>query len=139
MPQPQAGAPPQATRRATIAHLLARWLPIALWMAGVFWVSSIPSHRLPHMRFTLADKVAHAGAYAAGGFLLARAIPRALPAALAGAAYGASDEWHQSLVRGRESDIGDWIADCAGAALGVALYRAFTRKRGSASRSTKHP
>ncbi len=31
--------------------------------------------------------------------------------------YGISDEWHQSFVPGRDSSIGDWLADTAGALL----------------------
>ena len=37
-------------------------------------------------------------------------------------AFGASDEWHQSFVPGRDSDVRDWVADTAGAALAIALY-----------------
>jgi VanZ family protein len=37
-------------------------------------------------------------------------------------AYGASDEWHQSFVPGRSTDVRDWIADTIGAALAIGLY-----------------
>ena len=37
--------------------------------------------------------------------------------------YGASDEWHQYFVPGRSCEFGDWIADTAGGALAIALYR----------------
>lgn len=107
---------------------LSMWLPVVLWMGLIFGVSSVPSHRLPPMRFTLGDKVAHACAYAVGGFLMSRAMPHPLAAIAVACAYGASDEWHQSMVRGRESDLADWIADCVGAVLGVAIHRALTRK-----------
>lgn len=40
---------------------------------------------------------------------------------LVGALYGLSDEWHQMYVPGRFADLGDWIADLAGLALGYAV------------------
>lgn len=140
MPDPHGGAPSQAPgqtsrRHGTVPAFLSRWLPIALWLVTIFYVSGIPSHRLPPMRFTLGDKVAHACAYAAGGFLIARAIPHPLTAILITAAYGASDEWHQSMVPGRDSDIADWLADCAGAVLGVGLFYFSARARNRGQRN----
>jgi VanZ family protein len=41
-------------------------------------------------------------------------------AAVIAAAYGATDEWHQSLVPGRTADRFDWAADAIGAILGAA-------------------
>ena len=35
--------------------------------------------------------------------------------------YGLSDEWHQSFVKGRFSDIADWLADTSGPGLAVFL------------------
>jgi len=37
------------------------------------------------------------------------------------ALFGLSDEWHQSFVPGRDASVSDWLADLAGAALGLAL------------------
>jgi len=35
-----------------------------------------------------------------------------------------TDEWHQSFVVGRFSDVADWVADTSGAALAVfVLYK----------------
>lgn len=134
MSPPDDGAPSDAQDiapdgRRLFAQRLSKWLPVILWMGAMFWLSGIPGYRFPHLRFTLEDKIAHACAYGAGGLLIARALPRALPAILLTAAYGASDEWHQSMVRGRESDFADWVADCIGALLGVAAYRLASRIR----------
>ena len=38
---------------------------------------------------------------------------------LFGCAHATFDEWHQSFVPGRSSDLADWIADVAGVMLGV--------------------
>ena len=35
-----------------------------------------------------------------------------------GTSYGALDELHQSLVPGRSAELGDWLADAVGVALG---------------------
>jgi len=44
---------------------------------------------------------------------------------LVGAAYGALDEWHQSLVPGRDPSVGDWVADAVGVVLGFLLFRSY--------------
>ena len=55
-------------------------------------------------------------------------------------AYAASDEWHQSFVAGRDSDLFDWVADSIGAVLGAAGYGliaalTWLQRDGSVSRS----
>ena len=37
---------------------------------------------------------------------------------VAGALYGATDEWHQSFVPGRDASVLDWLADLCGVTLG---------------------
>ena len=46
-----------------------------------------------------------------------------------GALYGLSDELHQAMVPGRSSEVGDWVADALGTAVGVLLYLWFHRRR----------
>ena len=41
--------------------------------------------------------------------------------------YGASDEWHQSFVPGRDADILDWLADTLGASIAL-TYLHFRKK-----------
>src|SRR5262245_16486757 len=43
--------------------------------------------------------------------------------------YGASDEWHQSFVRGRDARFTDVIIDAAGALIAMCVYLWWFRKR----------
>jgi VanZ family protein len=73
------------------------------------------------------DKFAHATEYALFCFLLLRALRKAFPRAVSPAiavsavliavAYGASDEFHQSFVPHRDSEVFDVLADGGGAIL----------------------
>jgi VanZ family protein len=40
-------------------------------------------------------------------------------------AYGLFDEWHQSFTPGRFVEAADWVADTAGAAMAIVLYRSW--------------
>lgn len=73
------------------------------------------------------DKLLHTTEYAGLGLLFARAflgerfrvLPAIVLAVLLTSAYGASDEFHQSFVPQRDSDVHDWIADTIGASIGA--------------------
>ncbi|HTN53893.1 MAG TPA: VanZ family protein [Anaeromyxobacter sp.] len=119
------------------------WILVLAYAGLIFWLSS-QANPLPFLpRAWLArDKVLHALEYAGLGALLFVALrgrgPRAwrlaLLAAVLASLYGASDEWHQSFVPGRDADPLDWAADSAGALAGAtivgpALAAAFLRRR----------
>ncbi len=98
--------------------------------ALIFAASSRSTVAGPHI--ANFDKVAHFSVYG----LLATLVCRqgrgwraALWALLAVSAFGASDEWHQSFVPGRSTELADWIADTAGAALAIGLYMGWARYR----------
>lgn len=108
---------------------LVRWLPAALYAAMIFAFSHQPT--VPAGVQIFNDKVLHFVLYAGLGFLLSRALTNAgasnkisrwVVAAAVASAYGLSDEWHQSFVPGRSSDIADWWADTAGGAAGAFIY-----------------
>ena len=115
---------------------LWNWGPALLQMAAIFVLSSQP--RLPSLPGGLTGYTGHTIGY----FILAVALLRgfargrwqgATPGAAAGAwlfaaAYGASDEFHQSFVPGRDSSVADWLADLAGAALGVTVVLLWRRR-----------
>jgi VanZ family protein len=94
----------------------------------IYWLSDQPSLPVP-MLFSMQDKILHAGAYfimeafAWRSFkhLFNSPIMLALVSTVFCSLYGISDEWHQSFVMGRYSDIGDWLADTGGAALAAFL------------------
>ncbi len=113
----------------------ARWVPVLVYMAGIFWLSSMERPRIP---LAVNDKLAHVAAYALLGALVLRAANGGLgrPASagavlfslLLSAAYGASDEWHQSFVPGRVASAGDVVADALGAFLAIAVLAAWGRR-----------
>jgi VanZ family protein len=71
------------------------------------------------------DKVVHFAVYGLLATLivrLGRGSRAAVIALVLTSLYGASDEWHQSLVPGRASEMADWIADTCGGVLAIVLY-----------------
>jgi len=113
--------------RAT--SLMSYIAPLLLYCALIFFVSSLEKPPTPDLGFALSDKVVHASAYGLLLLLTARAARGVLPdrsllfllilSVAFCSLYGASDEYHQSFVLGRQSDIFDWVADTTGAAIGA--------------------
>jgi VanZ family protein len=98
----------------------------------------VPGSDLPQASlFPEADKVVHFGLYAVLGLLSARAArnsgaPNAstfVRVTLAIAAFAALDEIHQQFIPGREMDVLDWMADLAGAIVGILLFQMARRRR----------
>lgn len=115
------------TRRFQARKLL--WLaPALLEIAAIAFLSSRTT--LMSMPSILDwDKLQHASAYGVLAGLLRLGFVRGLDfgeslasvtGVIGAAAYGIVDEVHQGFVPGRERDIHDWIADAAGALMGVA-------------------
>ncbi len=109
---------------------LVRWLPVTLWMAGMFYLSH-QSAPLAPAAAEVNPVLAHVVVYAVLAILLyfaiapsAHAAPKWVPASIAFALavlYGFSDEVHQAFVPGRIASETDVLADGVGAALGVAV------------------
>jgi VanZ family protein len=109
-----------------------RWLPVALWLALIFTMSSIPLNGHVVRLFRHQDKLIHVIEYGILGCLLARAVfvPRALIYRYWGCIgvavlVGAADEIHQSFIPGRMMDWKDLLADTTGALIFVWLWLAF--------------
>ena len=90
------------------------WAPPLLYAALIFYVSS-QSDPMPSVTTFVWDKALHMVEYAVLAVLLGRALrgeglkrsASAVIAIVAASAYGVTDEWHQMLVSGRESDLYD--------------------------------
>ena len=107
------------------------WVPVCGYAGLIFYLSaqSHPETRLPFV-IHFSDKVLHVAEYAVLGALCYRALrgsgydswrQQAIPAAiLLASLYGVTDEVHQAFVPFRDSSWLDWLADTAGASLGVA-------------------
>ena len=112
------------------------WSPVIIFAGLVFIVSSMsmPGKEAP---FPLFDKAAHVSEYALFSILLFRALNGSLRGSsflflsiitiVITLAYGISDEFHQSFVPSRSSDIKDLAADGIGALL--AMTSVFIKRR----------
>jgi VanZ family protein len=114
------------------ASRLRYWLPVLFCMGFIFYMSGQTGQDLPSL-FTHQDIVFHLCAYAMLGWSLGRALSyeKAAPGffkivclcAVFGLLYGISDEYHQSFVSGRTSDIFDVMTDTAGSLIGGIIVR----------------
>ena len=108
------------------AGLVSLWAPVVIYMASIFYASSLPEVTLPPG----GDKPWHLIGYTGLGVVIARALagglfrPVGIPvAALAialGVAYGVTDEIHQMFVPGRSAELADLVADAGGVIIGTA-------------------
>jgi VanZ family protein len=116
-------------------------LPVFGAAISIFYVSSKP--QLPFLQTECAwqDKVLHIIAYFIFGISLLIAFVPYKKTSLQkkliifisiGAFYGASDEYHQSFIIGRSSEIADLIADIIGIILSsliMIMYHKFKNKK----------
>ena len=110
---------------------------VALAYAGWIWhLSSLPGSGDVPLPFAHFDKLLHGLLFAGMGGLVLWTLTawrpstwRALAVRAGGITtlYGVVDELHQSFVVGRHADPMDVLADAAGAALAIAIWRAFGR------------
>ena len=115
------------------------WLVAFLGWAITLWIlSDGPPPAPPGPGFPGIDKILHFGYFLGGAGLLSAALylqrrdrrtevswgRLLLTVVILLAAIGALDEWHQSWIPGRSgNDLGDWLADVAGALAGSLLFR----------------
>ena len=110
---------------------LSLWLPVAAYVAFIFWLSSAPRPAPLLFRWPGADKLVHLGEYTPLGSLLLRAFSRSFSSSrrrfwpavfLAGLLVGVLDEFYQSFVPTRNSSLWDVSADLIGVTIGQILY-----------------
>ena len=126
-----AGSPPAPPAGSLAA--VVRWAPMLIWATMIFVLSSMS--RLPAPPGGFSDKDAHFVTYGVLSVLFVWAITDRAPsrttwtvaatAVVLAAIYGASDEWHQSFVPGRDVSALDLAADIAGATLAAVALRAW--------------
>ena len=115
------------------------FIVLLLYFLLIYWLSDQSTLPAPSW-FNFQDKVHHAGAYFIMALLAWRffrhLIKRAIIVFFISIAfcslYGLTDEWHQSFIVGRHSDILDWVADTIGAVLAMyflKLYLSFKSKQ----------
>ena len=130
--------------------MMARWLPLLLYSALIFYLSSAPTPEFAKTNIQGADKVLHVGAFSVWGFLCSWALAGNCPGlsrrwfvlivTAAGALYGFSDEIHQSFVVDRVADPWDLLADLGGSLLGVCVALAWmNRSRGKLDSASEPP
>lgn len=105
------------------SRLFTVWLPVLVWAAVIFTLSSIPSLSTGLGTWdTILRKGAHLAEYAVLGGLLYRALGREPLALAVGIAYAATDELHQYFVRGRHASPVDVAIDAVGVAAGMLIW-----------------
>jgi len=107
----------------TRSRLSTVWLPVVIWAAVIFTLSSIPSLSTGLGTWdTILRKGAHLTEYAVLGGLLYRALGREPLALAVGIGYAATDELHQYFVRGRHASPVDVAIDAVGVAAGMLIW-----------------
>jgi VanZ family protein len=110
---------------------LSLWLPVVVWAAVIFTLSSIPGLGTGlGVWDTVLRKAGHMTEFAILGALLLRALGRELPAFAVGVGYAVTDEVHQHFVEGRHASALDVALDGVGVALGIFLLRLFRPRPG---------
>lgn len=114
-----------------------RYIPAILGMALIFRSSATTGSELGFLMPPL-DKLAHGFVYMCLGISFAlwfkpsywkeRALKAFLISLLLSVLYGASDEFHQTFVPGRDGGIPDLCADALGALVGISLYFLLIKK-----------
>jgi VanZ family protein len=108
------------------------WLPVILYAAAIFSVSSMPQTPAPYL-FEHSDMLFHFLAYMGFGFIILRALDSSreslkgqdlrILAFLLALFYGITDELHQYFVPGRNMQITDVMSDGLGAYIGQWLFK----------------
>ena len=124
------------------------WGPVAAYMAGIFYASSLTAVPAP-VGDWFSDTILHMAGYGGLALFVLRALARgkwagvtvgaAIAAWLITTLYGASDEWHQMYVPGRSSELRDLMNDAAGALVAVGAAGAWSIMRGPSRAEARPP
>ena len=114
-------------------NIFLSWLSVILWMALIFYLSSIPGKDIPRISIPHIDKAVHFAEFLVLGFLLIKAIlalgcsninlaKAVILSIIIAFAYAFIGEWHQGFISSRMPDILDLIADFIGISAGIFIY-----------------
>jgi len=115
-----------------VRKFLKYWLPVIVYAAAIFIVSSTSEPLKGVELFPYADKLLHIIEYAIFGFLMVRALCSLksnksvmflrVAAVVIVVLYGLTDEIHQYFVPQRDMDIFDLFSDGLGAFIGQLFF-----------------
>ena len=121
------------------ASSLLLWGPVVVYMAAIFYGSSLSSVPGP-VGTWFSDTLLHTAGYGGLALCTLRALARGewrgvTRGALVGAwtiasLYGLTDEWHQMYVPGRNAELRDLFNDALGAVAAVGAAGAWGIMRG---------
>lgn len=120
-----------AVKSNSPAAFLKYWLPVIIYGALIFSLSSVPGEQIPQL-FNAQDIVFHAIEYGIFAILVSRAVKAYYPSInfvrrfgwvfLVSILYAISDEFHQSFITNRDASVFDTIIDSVGAFIGGWVY-----------------
>lgn len=132
-------APTSPVKGNHVRRFAAYQLPLILYAALVLTVSSISGLPTPDLGIDFLDKLAHFCEYFIFLVLMFRALANPpfslsgftgyLLAVILSIVFAGFDEYYQSHIPGRESDIYDLVADSMGIILGAFLVFLFFKRR----------
>ena len=127
---------------------LVLWTPVAVYMAAIFYASSLNVIPGP-VGYWFSDTVLHMACYGglalftlralAGGKRTGVNVGVAIAAWLIAVLYGVTDEWHQMYVPGRTSELRDLVNDAVGALAAVGAAGAWSIMRGPSRADARPP
>ncbi|MEE8329186.1 MAG: VanZ family protein [Thermodesulfovibrionia bacterium] len=125
----------KTSEKNTLQTAIIFWFFAICYMGIIFYFSSLKGTALPELPQGF-DKIIHAGIYAVLAFLIFLSLNASgdrkyvfLLSIVIATIYGVTDEFHQLYVPGRETSIGDIIADFIGAFSGSYLARVASLRR----------
>jgi VanZ family protein len=127
---------------------LALWLPVAVYMAAIFYASSLSVIPGP-VGYWFSDTVLHMACYGglalvtvralAGGKRTGVTVGVVIGAWLIATLYGVTDEWHQVYVPGRTPELRDLVNDAVGALAALGAAGAWSIMKGPSRAGARPP
>ncbi len=112
------------TKSSFLSLTFFYWAPVCVWAGVIFYLSNLPADDLPSWEIPYLDKGVHAVEFGILAFLFLRGAVatflgqtmrfQCLLTVMAVFFYALLDEYHQSFVLGRVTDVYDLVADSIG-------------------------